>query len=85
MSPHIIIVGGGIVGLCTAHCFAESLEEQGASITIVDNAPELLLGSPGSVGTHRREHFDGYFGLSAAREIHLPQLGGGPPSIEKLA
>ena len=42
----IVILGGGIIGFCTAYYLCQSLET-GISIIIVDNAPKLFAGASG--------------------------------------
>ncbi|KAL6713618.1 hypothetical protein ACLMJK_009083 [Lecanora helva] len=46
IGPPIVIVGGGIIGFCTAYYLCQSLGT-GASIIIVDKAPKLFAGASG--------------------------------------
>jgi D-amino-acid dehydrogenase len=54
MSKHIAIVGGGVIGLCTAYYAAE----RGHRVTVVDRAAEKDLGcSYGNAGMITPSHF----------------------------
>src|SRR5947208_15395943 len=54
MSKHIVIIGGGVIGLCTAYYAAE----RGHRVTVCDRASEKDLGcSYGNAGMITPSHF----------------------------
>ena len=54
MSKHIVVIGGGVIGLCTAYYLAQ----RGHRVTVVDRASESELGcSYGNAGMITPSHF----------------------------
>lgn len=48
MPPQTVIIGGGMIGLCTAFYLAEALDGNGETITVVENTPNLLESTSGA-------------------------------------
>lgn len=47
-SPHVVIIGGGVIGLCAAYYLAEAAGGDGEHITVIENVPSLLMGASGA-------------------------------------
>lgn len=67
-SPHVVVIGAGTLGMCSAHALAE----QGARVTVID-AQSIASGSSGRsvgvVGTQLTDPFDILLRIHSVRRI----------------
>lgn len=67
-SPHVVVIGAGTLGLCSAH----ALSERGARVTVID-AQSIASGSSGRsvgvVGTQLTDPFEIQLRMQAVRRI----------------
>ncbi|MBZ9920228.1 MULTISPECIES: FAD-binding oxidoreductase [unclassified Mesorhizobium] len=87
-SPHVVVIGAGTLGMCSAHALAE----QGARVTVID-AQSIASGSSGRsvgvVGTQLTDSFDIQLRMQSVQRIRRWQerlgLGFNPIGYLRLA
>ncbi|TIN60314.1 MAG: FAD-binding oxidoreductase, partial [Mesorhizobium sp.] len=87
-SPHVVVIGAGTLGMCSAHALAE----QGARVTVID-AQSIASGSSGRsvgvVGTQLTDPFEIQLRMQSVQRVRRWQerlgLGFSPIGYLRLA